>query len=241
MPQPPSIFDAGPQTLPVPSYLSNYIQPTFAHGLRIRWAFFWPTTLISAILGAAIDFGLRVIYEHTNIPADVIGPLMRFAPYVISYVVALFIMEYILRKNFRHFRIGLVSSGVSANAQALPATFARTVRVWWTYSWRTVLYRIITNARTTACAGGILVKIPRSTLSGIVATKVMMNRHRCRGGTFRDLFEYPRRGLWRFQSLFAASSERGRFRIAGSHRRSELARRDLETAAFLLCYSCNAA
>jgi hypothetical protein len=120
MPQPPSIFDAGPQTLPVPSYLSNYIQPTFAHGLRIWWAFFWPTTLISAILGAAIDLGLRVIYEHTNIPADVIGPLMRFAPYVISYVVALFIMEYILRKNFRHFRIGLVSSGVSANAQLCP-------------------------------------------------------------------------------------------------------------------------
>ena len=158
MPQAPSIFDAGPQTLPVPSYLSNYIQPTFAHGLRIWWAFFWPTTLISAILGAAIDFGLRVIYEHTNIPADVIGPLMRFAPYVISYVVALFIMEYILRKNFRHFRIGLVSSGVSANAQALPATFARTVRVWWTYSWRTVLYRIIITFVAT---------IPLSVLLGI--------------------------------------------------------------------------
>jgi len=108
----------------VPSYLSDYIQPTFDHGLRIWWAFFWPTTVISASLGFAIEFGLRVIYEHTNVPGNLIGPVMRFTPYVISYVVALFIMEYILRKNFRHFRIGLVSNGGGANAQDLPATFA---------------------------------------------------------------------------------------------------------------------
>src|ERR1700720_950463 len=225
MPQPPSIFDAGPQTLPLPAYLSNYSQPTFAHGLRIWWAFFWPTTLISAILGAAIDFGLRVIYEHTNIPADVIGPLMRFAPYVISYVVALFIMEYILRKNFRHFRIGLVSSGVSANAQALPTTFARTVRVWWTYSWRTVLYRIIITFVATIPLSVLLGNLHENSASASRCTGVGDDRHRCRGGTFRDLFEYPRRGLWRFPSLFAASSEGcGRFRIAGSHHCSELAK-----------------
>lgn len=102
MPDPPSMLDAGAPTLPVPSYLSNYIQPTFEHGLRIWWAFFWPTTVISAILGFAIELGLRVIYEHTNVPGNLIGPVMRFTPYVISYVIALFIMEYILRKNFRH-------------------------------------------------------------------------------------------------------------------------------------------
>jgi hypothetical protein len=152
------MFDGAPQTLPVPSYLSNYIQPTFAHGLRIWWAFFWPTTLISAVLGVAINFGLRVIYEHTNIAGNLIGPIIQFAPYVISYIVALFIMEYLLRKNFRHFRIGLVSSGGNANAQALPATFYRTVRVWWTYSWRTVLYRLIISSVAT---------IPLSVLLGI--------------------------------------------------------------------------
>ena len=95
------MFDAGAPTPPVPSYLSNYIQPTFDHGLRIWWAFFWPTTVISAILGFAIEFGLRVIYEHTNVPGNLIGPVMRFTPYVISYVVALFIMEYIASAWFR--------------------------------------------------------------------------------------------------------------------------------------------
>jgi hypothetical protein len=173
MPEPPSMFDAGAP--PVPSYLSNYIQPTLDHGLRIWWAFFWPTTVISAILGFAIEFGLRVIYEHTNVPGNLIGPVMRFTPYVISYVVALFIMEYILRKNFRHFRIGLVSNGGGANAQDLPATFARTVRVWWTYSWRTVLYRIIITFVATIPLSvllGIFTRIP--TAQAIVRALVMI-------------------------------------------------------------------
>jgi len=100
---------------------------------------------------------------------------MRFTPYVISYVVALFIMEYILRKNFRHFRIGLVSNGGGANAQDLPATFARTVRVWWTYSWRTVLYRIIITFVATIPLSvllGIFTRIP--TAQAIVRALVMI-------------------------------------------------------------------
>ena len=169
------MFGTGAPAPPVPSYLSNYIQPTFDHGLRIWWAFFWPTTLISAILGFAVEFGLRVIYEHTNVPGSLIGPVMRFTPYVISYVVALFIMEYILRKNFRHFRIGLVSNGGGPNAQDLPATFVRTVRVWWTYSWRTVLYRIIISFVATIPLGvllGVFTRIP--TLQAIVRALVMI-------------------------------------------------------------------
>lgn len=169
------MFDAGAPTLPVPSYLSDYIQPTFDHGLRIWWAFFWPTTLISALLGSAIEFGLRVIYEHTNVPGNLIAPIMKFTPYVIGYAVALFIMEYILRKNFRHFRIGLLSNGGGANAQSLPATFARTVRVWWTYSWRTVLYRVIITFVATIPLSvllGIFTRIP--TAQAIVRALVMI-------------------------------------------------------------------
>jgi hypothetical protein len=137
------MFDAAPESPSVPSYLRGYIQPTFNHGLRIWWAFFWRTTLISMVLTFAIDFGLRVIYQHTNVPGNLIGPIMRFLPYAISYTVALFIMEYILRKRFRDFRIGLLAPGVSVDTPELPATFGRTVRVWWTYSWRTILYRVI--------------------------------------------------------------------------------------------------
>ena len=144
MPQPLSMLDAGPPILPVSPYLTNYIRPTFNHALRIWWAFFWQTTLISAILAAAIEFGmLGVVYEHRNVRGNLIDPIMRFMPYVISYVVAFLIMEYILHKNFRHFRIGLVSCGGKFTSHTMPATLARTVRVWWTYSWRTVIWRLV--------------------------------------------------------------------------------------------------
>ena len=104
------MFDAAPEPLSVPSYLRGYIQPTFNHGLRIWWAFFWRTTLISMVITFGINFGLRVIYEHTNVPGNLIRPLMRFSPYVVSYTVALFIMEYILRKRFRDFRTTNITS-----------------------------------------------------------------------------------------------------------------------------------
>jgi hypothetical protein len=144
MPEPLSMLDAGAPILPVSPYVSNYIRPTLNHGLQIWWALFWPTTLISAILSAAAEFGLlRVIYEHRNIPGNLIDPIVRFVPYVISYAVAFFIMEYILHKNFRRFRIGLVSCGAKFTSQVMPATFARTARVWWTYSWRTVIWRLV--------------------------------------------------------------------------------------------------
>jgi len=144
MPQPLSMLDAGPPILPVSPYFTNYIRPSFNHALRIWWAFFWQTTLISAILAAAIEFGmLGVVYQHRNVRGNPIGPIMRFMPYVISYAVAFFIMEYILHKNFRHFRIGLISYGGKFTPHTMPATLARTVRVWWTYSWRTAIWRLV--------------------------------------------------------------------------------------------------
>jgi hypothetical protein len=52
-------------------------------------------------------------------------------------------MYYILRKSFRHFRIGLFSNRGGEGAQPLGPTFGRTLRVWWTYSWRTFAYGAI--------------------------------------------------------------------------------------------------
>lgn len=86
---------------------------------------------------------LGVVYEQRNVQGNLIDPIMRFMPYVISYIVAFLIMEYILHKNFRHFRVGLVSCGAKFTSHTMPATLARTMRVWWTYSWRTVIWRLV--------------------------------------------------------------------------------------------------
>jgi hypothetical protein len=122
---------------------SNYVQPNFGHGLRIWWAFYWPMSLIVGVLDFILNFWLQKLYEDMVLPASFVGPILKFDPYVLSYVIAFFVMYYILRKNFRHFRIGLLSNRGGEGAQLLSPTFGRTLRVWWTYSWRTLLYTAI--------------------------------------------------------------------------------------------------
>ncbi len=136
------MFDS-PSAAPDAAVETSYIQPNFGHGLRIWWAFFWPTTFISVILTIALNFGLRRIYQESDLPGSVLGPIMKFDPYVLSYAVALFVMDYVLQKNFRHFRLGLLSRRGGEGAQSIPVTLGRTLRVWWTYSWRSLVYRLI--------------------------------------------------------------------------------------------------
>lgn len=95
-------------TAPLPA--GNYIQPNLGHGLRIWWAFHWPTTLIATALSVGLHVALRYIYENTSPPGSLIGPIMKFDAYFFTYAVALFVMYYILRKNFRQFRVGLLSN-----------------------------------------------------------------------------------------------------------------------------------
>ncbi|MFZ0521064.1 MAG: hypothetical protein WAL95_08580 [Candidatus Acidiferrales bacterium] len=137
---PPSMFESPSQAQTAPLPNDNYVQPNLAHGLRIWWAFYWPTTLAGGFLAVVLNFWLRRLYQNLVLPANVVGPVLKVSPYVISYTVAFFVMHYILRKNFRHFRLGLLSNGGREGAEHLPPTLARTLRVWWTYSWRTLFY-----------------------------------------------------------------------------------------------------
>ena len=123
--------------------VGGYVQPNLGHGLRIWWAFYWRTTLIATILTFALNAGLRRLYENINVPGSVIGPVMTYDIYFFNYAVALFVMYYILRKNFRHFRVGLLSNHGGEGAQPLKPTLRRVLRVWWRYSWRTLLYLAI--------------------------------------------------------------------------------------------------
>jgi hypothetical protein len=137
------MFETSRPTTALPAALSNYIQPNFGHGLRIWWAFFWPTSLIAAILTTGLNFIVKLGYENSHIPASVAATILKFDNFVVSYIVALFVMDYILDKKFRHFRVALLTNQGEEGAQQLNSTLARAVRVWWTYSWRTAVYRVI--------------------------------------------------------------------------------------------------
>jgi hypothetical protein len=135
----PTLFDPPAEAHAAPA-IGDYIQPNLGHGLRIWWAYYWPTTLITLVLGLLLGRVVTALWENFIVPAKALVPVTRFGPYVINYAVALFIMHYVLGKTFRHFRLGLVPSGSMGPADALKPTFARTLRVWWIFTWRTVLY-----------------------------------------------------------------------------------------------------
>ena len=93
------------------------------------------------------------------------GPVLAFHlvlpsywSYSVDYAVTLAMMYFILRKRFRAFQIRLVSK--SDRTQVLQPTFRRTFRIWWTFTWRSLVYRIILS---------FAMSVPMGFLSGAVA------------------------------------------------------------------------
>jgi hypothetical protein len=126
--------------------LDDYVQPHLGHALRIWWAYYWPTTLITVVGGYLLGVLVRLLYENFIVLAKPLIPVTRYGGYVINYATAFFVMHYILGKTFRHFRLALLSSGSAFPIQILKPSFARTLRVWWIFTWRTVLYTVISFA-----------------------------------------------------------------------------------------------
>jgi hypothetical protein len=138
----PTMFESPSGAHPAPG-LDDYIQPNLGHGLRIWWAYYWPTTLITLVLSFLLGLLVRVLWENFIVSAKPLVPVTRYGPYIINYVVTLFVMRYILGKTFRHFRLGLISNDGVSPAQTLDPTVIRTLRVWWIFTWRTVLYTVL--------------------------------------------------------------------------------------------------
>ena len=142
MSNPPTMFEPLPSSDQA-SAVDNYIQPNLGHALRIWWAYYWPTTLITLVLGYLLGLVVRLLYENFIFSAKPLIPVTRYGGYVINYAVAFFVMRYVLGKTFRHFRLGLVSNSLDASSRALPVTLERNLRVWWIFTWRTVLYGLL--------------------------------------------------------------------------------------------------
>jgi hypothetical protein len=142
MPSPPSMFNA-PSAALESKPDTTYIQPTLNHGLRIWWAYFWPTSLIAGLLQFCAGYWLRVMYERTTIDAHTVKAATLILPYAITAATGLLIFRYLLGKRFRYFRLALLPAGSLSGAAPLRPIWRRTVRVWWTFTWRSVLYTLI--------------------------------------------------------------------------------------------------
>lgn len=127
--------------VPKPASLGNYIQPTLGHGLRIWWAFFWRNTAISFVVTAVLSGGVMFAAQANHVRIDL--KYLTFAGYAIEYLTAIFVVHFIVQKRFHAFRIILTPLGAGDSAQVLPPVFQRTLRIWWTFMWRSVVYRVV--------------------------------------------------------------------------------------------------
>lgn len=138
----PSMFNA-PAVANAAALPSNYIQPTLNHGLRIWWAYYWPSTVVVAVLSFCVTYWARVLYQNLVVSATVFIWVARLQSYVLASLVAIFAIQYVLRRRFRRFRIALVSTSVAEGTERLAVTAIRGLRVWWTFTWRTIVYALI--------------------------------------------------------------------------------------------------
>ncbi len=145
-PMPSISGDGEPAVAASTPFDQSYVQPTLGHGLRIWWAYYWRNTIVTVILFAGVILVVRPWYEKGYIPDWYYLPTMRYGPVLLTYAVAIPVFYMILRKRFRKFRIGLVScqNGVLGD-QVLPANLRRTVRIWWAFSWRAVIFGLIAS------------------------------------------------------------------------------------------------
>lgn len=121
----------------------GYIQPNFGHALRIWWALFWRTTIIAAILQYGLGLLARNLYASGDLSARAAVLTAQYGGYVLNYAVAFFVVYYVLHKTFRHFRIALFESWGTPQQKTLEPTLPRSARIWWTYTWRTIVYTMV--------------------------------------------------------------------------------------------------
>ncbi len=140
-------------------FSDNYIQPNLGYGLRIWWAFYWRTLLSTYATLVVFNLGLRGLWQAGVLPDIFLRPasfIIRYDVYPINYLFAFAFLGLILRKRFRGFRVALLSSYGGEGAHILRPTFARTARVWWTFFWRSIVYRIIITVATMFPLGWII-------------------------------------------------------------------------------------
>lgn len=159
----PSMFNESSATSSTPLD-PNYIQPTLNHGLRIWWAYYWPTVVAEIVLSMLATSFFRLLYNEVIISAETMLWGLRIQAYLLEYFLSLFTLYYVLHRRFRNFRIALLPRAGDPSSAPMPVTAKRSLRVWWTFSWRTLIYRLIVTFVATiplGMIGGVLSEMSR--------------------------------------------------------------------------------
>jgi len=142
MPSEPGLSNALPIRATSAS-TEDYIQPNFNYGLRIWWAYYWPTSLISFVIISVLTILLRRAWETETLSTQFVLWAGRIQPYAVVFLVSMPGIYRILGKKFRHFSIALLPLNSTLAVERLPRTSERTLRVWWAFIWRSIVYSLI--------------------------------------------------------------------------------------------------
>jgi hypothetical protein len=138
----PGLLDSASLESASPSQ-GDYIQPNLGHGLRIWWAYYWPTSLISFFIIVVLTVLLRKAWENDVLSTQAVLWANRILPYVVISAVSVLGIWRILGKKFRSFSITLLPRAPGSGGDPLSRSFQRTLRVWWEFIWRNVVYSVI--------------------------------------------------------------------------------------------------
>jgi hypothetical protein len=138
----PGSFDAASLERSSPPQ-ENYLQPNLGHSLRIWWAYYWPTSLISFIIIVVLSVLLRKAWENDTLSTQVVRWANQILPYAVISAVSMLGIWRILGKKFHSFSIALLPRAPASGSEPLSLSFQRTVRVWWEFIWRLVVYSVI--------------------------------------------------------------------------------------------------
>jgi len=122
---------------------NEYVQPTLGHGLRIWWAFYWRNQLIAIILGLQLGAAIQWLVVRGVVPLASRALLIQGGSILLNYIPASVVLYFVFKKNFRSFRIRLTPRSAVESHEELPLTPMRAFRIWWTYTWRGVVYLVV--------------------------------------------------------------------------------------------------
>jgi hypothetical protein len=131
---------SAPQTAIVKN---QYIQPTLQHGLRIWWAYYWRNEVIALILGFQLGAFVQWLVTKGWAPYTYRALLIQGGGIALNYIPAAAVLYYVFRKKFRSFRIRLTPLGLVESDQEFTLTPKRAFRIWWTFTWRGIVYTLV--------------------------------------------------------------------------------------------------
>jgi hypothetical protein len=121
----------------------EYIQPTLQHGLRIWWAFYWRNEVISLILSLQLGAFVQWLITKGWAPYTYRALLIQGGSILLNYIPAVAVLYYVFKKKFRSFRIRLTPLQLVESEQELTLTPKRALRIWWTFTWRGIVYTVV--------------------------------------------------------------------------------------------------